>query len=72
MTRAVLIPLLAIVSGAAVADDRLTARPSPQLTPARCGTSDIGEICAAGYARAHRAWPCPVGKRQVLAEYGVA
>ena len=71
MTRAV---LLAIVSGAAVADDRLTTRPEPGArgTPGAVQTSDTGEICAAGYAREHRVWPYPAGKREVFAEYGIA
>jgi hypothetical protein len=71
MTRAV---LLAIVSSAAVADDRLTTRPEPGArgTPGAVQTSDTGEICAAGYAREHRVWPYPAGKREVFAEYGIA
>jgi hypothetical protein len=72
LTRVVLILLLATLSGAAVADDRLTVRPDPQLTPGAVRTSDTSEICAPGYAHAHRVWPYPAGKRQVLAAYSIA
>ena len=54
MTRVVLAGLLVIVSGDVLADDRLTARPDPQLTPGAVRTSDTSEICAPDYARTHR------------------
>lgn len=45
--------------------------PDPRLTPGAVTGATTAEICAPGYARAHRVWPWPEGKRETLRRYGL-
>lgn len=57
-----------LLSPANAAAQTLPDRPDPMLTPGATLTTDVGEICAPGYSRAHRVWHDKLG---TLHKYGL-
>jgi hypothetical protein len=66
---AVLLALATCEPNAAPADD-LPTMPNPALTPGAVETTDAGQVCAPGYAKAHRHVPT-VLRDHVFAAYRV-